>query len=86
MDAISLYPSITVEKASEIVREGVIESKIRFEGLDVVEIGKFLRKNLNNEEHHDKGFIYMVPTKKKKKSKKKKDNKPANNDESARNT
>ena len=44
MDAVSLYPSIQVDRAEEIVRQSIIESKVNIEGLNVKEMGIHLKK------------------------------------------
>ena len=44
MDAVSLYPNIEVEKASNIIREEVIKSNVKFAGIDMKEVGKYLSK------------------------------------------
>ena len=70
MDAISLYPSIKVDRAEEIVKQKIIESDIKLEGLDVMEIGKYLRKNLTSKEIGEKGFKQLLPQKVKNKDSK----------------
>merc|ERR1711954_531553 len=43
MDVVSLYPRIKTERAAEIVRDAIIQSKVEIEGIDIDELGKYLR-------------------------------------------
>ena len=78
MDAVSLYPSLKVDRAEEIIRQSIIESRINIEGLDVTEIGIYLRKNLNDKEIEEKGFKDLLPQNIKTKNKNKQENQNQN--------
>ena len=65
MDAVALYPSIKADESAEIIRNEVIQTNVTFEGLDMDEVGKFLRKNLTQTEIDDKGLTEIIPTKNK---------------------
>ena len=67
MDAISLFPSIKANRAAEIVVSEVIASDVNFDGLNIKELSRYLRKNLSNKEIDDKGLGEVIPSKKKKK-------------------
>ena len=69
MDVKSLYPSIEAESAAEIVKNEIIASNVTFEGLDMDELGRYLRNNLTTQEIVDKGLADILPFKIKKKSK-----------------
>ena len=45
-----LYPNIKAERAAAIVKEMIVNSDIKFEGLDLEELGKYLRINLSSKE------------------------------------
>ena len=79
MDAVSLYPSLEVNRVEEIVRQQIIGSKINIEGIDVMEMGKYLRKNMDTNEIKEKGFEELLPKNiKKKNNKMKNENKQEN--------
>lgn len=67
MDAMSLYPSIVAERAATIVKNEIIGSYVKFEGLDIDEIGKYLRKNMSQKEIDYRKLSEVIPTKKRNK-------------------
>ena len=72
MDAINLYPSIKPEKATKIIKEMILKSDAEFEGLDVVELGIYLREKMETKDIKEKKWDEILPTKESKKKKKKK--------------
>ena len=73
MDVNSLYTKIKGDVAAEIVKNEIKQSNIKLEGLDVEEMGKYLRTNLTSKQIEEKGMEDIIPFKKKKKRKKKKE-------------
>ena len=63
MDAVSLYPSLELERSLEIVKEEVIKSYVTFENVDTHELGIYLRKNLAPEYIKAKGYDKVLPRK-----------------------
>ena len=47
IDAKALYPSIEEDRAADIVAEIILDTDVKFEGLDNNELGKYLCKNMN---------------------------------------
>ena len=66
MDATNLFPSIKPDKAAEIVKETILNSKIQYDGLDVVELGKYLRENMDSDTIKDNNWDEILPKKEKK--------------------
>ena len=75
MDVKSLYPKLRAEPAAEIVKESIKMSKIKLDGLDVEEMGKFLRMSMSTKEIEEKGLKEILSYKRRKKKKKCKERK-----------
>ena len=63
MDAISLYPSLEVERSAEIIKEEVMKSDVIFDNIDNHELGIYLKKNLSDEYIHMNKYENLLPTK-----------------------
>ena len=63
MDAISLYPSLEVEKSAEIIKQEVIGSNVVFDNIDKHELGIYLRTNLSQEYITNNGYDEVLPSK-----------------------
>ena len=75
MDIESLYPSLKTEDTIMEIKEVILNSDNKIEGLDIKEIGIFLRKNMTTKEIEDKDLAKFVPSKlKNNKNLKNKDN------------
>ena len=55
MDAKSLYTSLTADITAQIIKEEVINSKIKFQNVDIKELGICLRKNLGKQYVEENG-------------------------------
>ena len=66
MDIESLYPSLDSEKCADTIKNVAMESAIEVEGLNVCELGIFLRKNLKSSEIEDMDYKDFIPSKSKK--------------------
>ena len=63
MDAKSLYTSLTADRTAQIIKEEVINSKIKFENVDIKELGICLRKNLGKQYVEENGYGDLLPKK-----------------------
>ena len=63
MDIESLYPSLKTKDTIMEIKMEISNSDNKIEGLDVKEIGIFLRKNMTTKEIEDKNLAQFVPNK-----------------------
>merc|ERR1711954_143626 len=61
MDAVSLFTNLEAERSSDIVREETVKSKVKFNNIDIQELGIYLRKNTSNEDINKRGFDDILP-------------------------
>merc|ERR1711954_249438 len=61
MDAVSLFTNLEAERSSDIVREKTVKSKVKFNNIDIQELGIYLRKNMSNEDINKRGFDDILP-------------------------
>ena len=61
MDAVSLFTRLEANKLAEIVREEVIKSKEKFNNVDHLELGIYIRKTLSESEVKEKGYERILP-------------------------
>merc|ERR1711954_221528 len=61
MDAVSLFTNLEAERSSDIVRKETVKSKVKFNNIDVHELGIYLRKNMSNEDINKRGFDDILP-------------------------
>ena len=69
MDAKALFTSLTANRSAEIIKEEVVNSNIKFENVNMEEVGIYLRENLSNEYIKDNGYDELLPIRKRKRKK-----------------
>ena len=66
MDAKALYPSITIKKSAEAVYRVMVESKIRVDNVNYVELSRYMAYIFTVEEQEELGIKDMVMQRKNK--------------------
>ena len=66
MDVESLYPSLEVESTSTAIKQVILNSNMCVEGVNVEELGVYLRKNMTPDVIQNSIFKEFIPLKKKK--------------------
>ena len=61
-DAVALYPSLDKVVTAEEVRKEVTESRVKWEGVNWGEVGKYVTLNTNKGERRQMGVDELVPT------------------------
>ena len=69
-DVVSLYPSLDVELAAEVVKEMIINSEVTIEGIYYEEVGLYIAISYEKEELEKAGLHDMCPKRKQKQGRK----------------
>ena len=56
-------PSLKVKRYAEIIKDEVLNSKARFENVDIEELGIYLRENVGKEYIVEQGYEHLLPKK-----------------------
>ena len=64
LDVEALYPSLDIEKCSEVIRKRLEESELKFEGLKWKEIALYLKYHMTDEERTREGIDRYCPRRK----------------------
>ena len=65
MDVKALYPSMEVEEVYKAIREMVESSEDQPDGVDWLEVGKYLAVTMTKEEIDKEGLVHVLPKRKK---------------------
>ena len=63
----SLYPSLKCDQCETAVKDIIMSSNIKVQGVNCKELAIFIRKHLSTKEINEKGFAHLIPEKMKSK-------------------
>ena len=61
-DAVALYPSLTIEIVTPLIYRAILETKITFLDLNLLELTKYIALNLTAEETKNHQLALILPT------------------------